>query len=337
MLLPRSLDETREVARLGAELGFAWIAVADSPTVYEDSYLHQLEVARTAESVHVGPMVSHVVARHPVIVGNQLATLNSFTGGRVIGTLATGNSAARGLGMKPATLERLGRSVEAIQAYWRGERGELGDSFIPATGIVRDACPLLISADGPRAAALSGRVGDGLLYGGTMDPEVRRRRLAAMGGAPGKQAWIAPTVSLGEDHAAVRDDLGAMVVAMANRAMRGDLTERGVPEEVQADVLEMRRAYDYGFHADSSRPRNTGVVSERLTNHLIDSLCVWGDQARWRATLDGLEQDGWTGVMFILGQAEQVSAITAIGERLAALDRLPARAAGAPGAAGTAA
>jgi alkanesulfonate monooxygenase SsuD/methylene tetrahydromethanopterin reductase-like flavin-dependent oxidoreductase (luciferase family) len=325
MLLPRSRQETREVAGLGERLGFSWIAVADSPTVYQDSYLHQLEVARTAESVNVGPMVSHVVARHPVIVGNLLATLNSFTGGRVIGTLATGNSAARGLGMKPASVERLGQAVEAIQAYWRGERGELTDSFIPATGMQRHACPLLIAADGPRAAALSGRVGDGLLYGGTLDREVRRRRLAAMGGTGGgRHAWIAPTVSLCEDHASVRDDLGAMVVAMANRAMRGDLTERAVPPEVQADVLEMRRAYDYGFHADNSRPKNTGVVSDRLANHLIDSLCLWGDEARWAGILDELEAEGWTGMMMILGQAEQTSVIQQIGERLQRLGRLPA-------------
>ena len=167
----------------------------------------------------------------------------------------------------------------AIQSYWRGERAELDGSFIPATGIKRQGCPLLVAADGPRASAIAGSVGDGLLYGGTMDPEVRRRRLASVGA--GKQTWIAPTVSLGEDHRAVREDLGAMVVAMANRAMRGDLTERGVPSDVQADVLEMRRAYDYGFHADNSRPRNTGVVSDRLADHLIDSLCVWGDEARW--------------------------------------------------------
>jgi 5,10-methylenetetrahydromethanopterin reductase len=323
MLLPRSLDETRELARKGSELGFDWISVADSPTVYQDSYLHQLEVARTAENVTVGPMVSHLVARHPVIVANQLATLNEFTGGRVIGTIGTGNSAARGLGKKPATVIQLRQGIEAIQAYWRGDRAELGDDgFIPATGIQRQGCPLLVSADGPRAASISGQVGDGLLYGGTMDPEVRRRRLATV--AEGGQAWIAPTVSLGADHAAVREDLGAMVVAMANRAMRGDLTERGVPPEIQADVLEMRQAYDYGFHADNSRPRNTGVVSERLADYLIDSLCVWGDEARWGQRLDDLERDGWTGVMFILGQAEQASAIDGIGERLKAIGRVPA-------------
>jgi 5,10-methylenetetrahydromethanopterin reductase len=324
MVLPRSLETTREAARLGEALGFSWIGVADSPTVWEDSYLHQLEAARAAENVKVGPMVSHVVARHPVIVANLLATLNTFTEGRVIGTLATGNSAARGLGMKPATIAELGQAVEAIQSHWRGEGGTFRDTEIPVTGMVRDACPILIAADGPKAASLAGVVGDGLLYGGTLDPEVRGRRLAAMGGTDGgRQAWIAPTVSLCEDHESVRDDLGAMVIAMANRAMRGDLDERGVPKAVQEDVLEMRRAYDYGFHADNSRPRNTAVVTERLTNHLIDSLCVWGGEARWKATLDALAAEGWTGVMFILGQVDrQIEVVKAIGDRLQRLGYL---------------
>lgn len=317
MVLPRSLDETRKAAQLGESLGFSWISVADSPTVYQDSYLHQLEVARAAPSVHVGPMVSHVVIRHPVVVGNLLSTLNHFTDGRAIGTLATGNSAARGLGLKPATIADIADAVEAIQSYWRGDGGTFRDSQIPVTGLKRDACPLLVAADGPKTVALSGRVGDGLLYGGTIDPEVRRRRLAACrAGGEDRQAWVAPTVSVKTTHEDVRDDLGAMVVAMANRAMRGDLDERGVPPKIQEDVLEMRRVYDYGFHADNTRPRNAQLVSDRLTRFLIDTLCIWGDESRFKATLEGLAADGWTGVMFILGQGEQVSVVQALGERL---------------------
>ena len=322
MVLPRSLEETRAVAAAGESYGFDWISVADSPTVYQESYLHQLEVARTAPSVHVGPMTSHVVVRHPVIVANLLATLNEFTDGRAIGTVATGNSAARGLGLKPARLSELGQAVEAIQSYWRGEGGDFKDSRIPATGLERRACPLLVAADGPKAAELAGRVGDGLLYGGTMDPEVRRRRLAAARIGGDRQGWIAPTVSLCETHETVREDLGAMVIAMANRAMRGDLSERGVPPAVQEDVLEMRRAYDYAFHADSSRPRNTSVVSDRLANFLVDSLCIWGDEARFAGIIDGLAEDGWTGIMFILGQAKQEHVVHALGQRLQALGHL---------------
>lgn len=322
MLLPRDLEETRAAARAGEELGFSWIGIADSPTVYEESYLHQLEAARATRTIAVGPMASHVVVRHPVIVGNLLATLQSFTGGRAIGTLATGNSAARGLGMKPATVVQLQEALEAIRGYWRGEGGTFRGSTIPATGLQREAAPLLVAADGPKAAAMAGDAADGIVYGGTLLAEVRLRRLQAGRRRDGQQAWIAPSVSLAEDHAAVREDLGAMVVAMANRAMRGDLDERGVPADIQADVHDMRRAYDYGFHADNSRPRNTAVVSERLSDHLIDTLCVWGSEDRWRATLHELEQEGWTGVMFILGQAEQLSVVRSVGERLQRLGLL---------------
>src|SRR4051812_50090865 len=96
MLLPRSPQETRDAARLAESAGFSWVSVADSPTVYEESYLHQLEVARATEQVSVGPMVSHVVVRHPLIVGNLLATLNNMTGGRAIGGLGAGNHAPPG-------------------------------------------------------------------------------------------------------------------------------------------------------------------------------------------------------------------------------------------------
>jgi alkanesulfonate monooxygenase SsuD/methylene tetrahydromethanopterin reductase-like flavin-dependent oxidoreductase (luciferase family) len=325
MLLPRSLDETRTVARESQELGFSWVSVADSPTVYEESYLHQLEVARSAPRVTVGPMVSHVVVRHPVIVANLLSTLSAFTDGRVVGTLGTGNSAARGLGLRPASLATLREAVLAIQGYWRGEGGPFESSRIPATGVARPGCPLLIAGDGPRATALAGEVGDGLLYGGTLDPEVRRRRLGSVRREqPARQAWIAPSVSLATGHDGVREDLGAMVVAMANRALRGDLDERGVPAAVQQDVLAMRKGYDYGYHADNSRPRNTGLLTDRLTSYLIDSTCVWGDQSRWARQLDELEAEGWSGVMFILGQASQVTIVRAIGARLQALGRLPA-------------
>jgi 5,10-methylenetetrahydromethanopterin reductase len=322
MVLPRQIEDTRAAARIGEAAGFDWMGVADSPTVYEDSYLHQLEGARATERLKVGPMTSHLVARHPVIVGNLLATMNEITDGRAIGTITTGNSAARGLGMKPAKLAEVAEGFEAIRGYWRGEGGKFKDSEIPATGMERRGCTLLFGADGPKAAATAGQVGDGILYGGSMDPEVRRRRLAAGRTRPEQEAWLAPTVSLGESYDEVRDDLGAMVVAMANRAMRGDLAERGVPEELHEDVAAMWKAYDYGYHADNSRPRNTAVVSDALAEHLIDSLCLWGDEDRWRRLVGEFEEEGWTGMMLILGQATQLDVLQRIGERLGRLGQL---------------
>lgn len=325
MVLPRSIEFTRAAARAGEAAGFSWMGVADSPTVYQESYVHQLEAARATTEIEVGAMASHVVARHPVIVANLLATLQEATGGRTVGTLATGNSAARGLGMKPAKIAELAEAIAAIRGYFRGEGGSFGDSRIPATGLERPGCKLLVAADGPKAAAMAGEAADGIVYGGTMDRDVRRRRLAAAKRHPGQEAWMAPSVSLKENHDAVRDDLGAMVVAMANRAMRGDLTERGVPADVQRDVEEMRRAYDYGFHADNSRPKNRESISDRLTAYLLDALCLWGPKERWERELTDLADEGWTGVMFILGQAEQLDVIQGIGARLEELGMLEPR------------
>lgn len=330
MLLPRALDETREIARAGEAAGFHWIGVADSPTVYQESYLHQLEVARVAENVKVGPMATHLVARHPVIVGNLLATLNEFSGGRAVGTIATGNSAARGLKLKPATVAELRQGVQAIRSYWRGEGGSFSsrvypDSEIPRTGIAREAPPLVIAADGPKAVALAGEAGDGLLYGGTLKDDVLAAMVRAGRQRDDQEVWIGPTVSLKETVEEVREELGAMIVAMANRAFRGNLDERGIPPDVQEDVREMWRRYDYGFHADTTRPQNVEVVTERLSDYLIEHFCIWGSEERWQERLDGLRGQGCDGVMCILGQANQAETVQAIGRRLERLGLMSPR------------
>jgi hypothetical protein len=126
----------------------------------------------------------------------------------------------------------------------------------------------------------------------------------------------------------VREDLGAMIVAMANRAFRGDLSDRNLPSEIERDVQEMWRRYDYAFHADNSRPANLEVVTPALSDYLIDHMCVWGDEDRWSARLEWLESEGCDGVMFIMGQADQATALREITRRLVALGRLSAPVAG---------
>jgi alkanesulfonate monooxygenase SsuD/methylene tetrahydromethanopterin reductase-like flavin-dependent oxidoreductase (luciferase family) len=327
MLLPRGLEETREVARSGDAFGFEWMGVADSPTVYQESYLHQLEAARQTERIKIGPVASHVVARHPVIVANLLATFNEFSGGRGMAALATGNSAARGLGLKPATVAELRQGVEAIRAYWRGEGGEYSsatyrDSTIPATGLARDPGRLLVAADGPKAAALAGEVGDGLLYGGTLEPDTVRRRFDAGRRREGQEVWVGPSVSVRETVEDVREELGAMIIAMANRAFRGDLDESNVPADIQADVRQMWERYDYAFHADTKRPHNVEIVTPALSEYLIEHFCIWGPAERWRERLDWLGGLGCDGVMFILGQADQAKAVREIAARLEELGAL---------------
>ena len=325
MTLPRSLEETRTIAREADATGWDWLGIADSPVVYDDSYLHQAEALYATERISVGPLVSHVIVRHPVVVANLLATLADLGGGRTIGTLATGNSAARGLGLAPATIAELREAVGAIRGYWAGEGGLFRTSRIPASGRRRTGCPLMIAADGPLAAELAGDIGDGILYGGTLDPAVLDRRIAAGKRRPEQKFWAAPAVSMATTLEGVLEDLGEMLVAQANRALRGtDLTERGVPAALQPEIEALWRGYDYAFHADSARTGNAALMSNELAIYLVDHFVVWGDLEAWRRRLADLRSRGCDGVLFILGQAAQTDVVRRVTARLQEIGELPA-------------
>jgi 5,10-methylenetetrahydromethanopterin reductase len=323
MMFPRRPAETRRVAERAEALGFSWLGIADSPTVYHESYLHQLEALNVTRDLAVGPVATHVTLRHPLVVGNLLATLNEIGNGRTIGVLATGNSGARGVGLAPTTTKQLGEAVGAIRGYWAGAGGDFDESRIPATGLSRKACPLFIAADGPRTAALAGEHGDGMFYGGTMDPIVLARRIAAGRKRPDQKLWHGPAVSLAPTVGKVLEEMGTLAVAMANRAFRGDLFERGIPETLHADVHAMWKRYDYAYHADSTRPQNLEIVSPALAEFLVEHFVIWGDASRWRSKLDLLRKHGCDGVMFILGQGDAEQSTEAIASRLRELAEIP--------------
>jgi 5,10-methylenetetrahydromethanopterin reductase len=323
MIFPRGASETRRVAEQAEALGFSWLGIADSPTVYQESYLHQLEALRSTRRLIVGPVTTHVTLRHPLIVGNLLATLSEIGDGRIVGVLATGNSGARGIGLKPATVKQLGEAVAAIRGYWAGVGGRFAESRIPPTGLARKGCPLFIAADGQRVAALAGDQGDGMLYGGTMEPTVLARRIAAGRRRADQKLWLGPAVSLAPTIGTAIEEMGTLVVAMANRAFRGDLFERGIPESLHAEIRAMWQRYDYAYHADSTRPLNADIVSPALAEFLVEHFVIWGDASRWRSKLDLLRGHGCDGIMFILGQGDAEQACEAIASRLRELGEIP--------------
>jgi 5,10-methylenetetrahydromethanopterin reductase len=323
MIFPRRIVETRRVAERAEALGFSWLGIADSPTVYQESYLHQLEALHATRRLIVGPVATHVTLRHPLIVGNLLATLNEIGDGRTVGVLATGNSGARGVGLTPATVKRLAEAVAAIRGYWAGVSAHFEESRIPPTGLRQRGCPLFIAADGQRVAALAGKQGDGMLYGGTMEPAVLARRIAAGRKRADQKLWFGPAVSLAPTIGSVLDEMGTLVVAMANRAFRGDLFEREIPESLHADVRAMWQRYDYAYHADSTRPLNVDIVSPALAEFLVEHFVIWGDAPRWRSKLGLLRTYGCDGIMFILGQGDAEQACEAIASRLRELGEIP--------------
>lgn len=321
MIQPRSLAQTRELARAAEGHGFDWLGVADSPVVYGESYLHQFEALRATERIRVGPLVTHVVIRHPLIVANALSTLSEVGAGRVVAALGTGNSAARGLGLEPASLKGVREAVACMRGWWAGEPSTFGASRVPASGKRRTGCPLLLAADGPRGADLAGEIGDGFVFGGGLDAGLVRERVSRARIRPDQVAWVAPAVSLAGTREAVLEEMGPQLMAMANRALRGDLRTQGVPAELHGAVTDLHERYDYAFHADPDRPANLAAASRELTGYLIDRMVLWGGDTRWAEVLGRLAETR-VGVMLVLGHRDPLVAVRAIGDRLERLGYL---------------
>ena len=318
MVQSRSLSQTRHLATTADTAGFDWLGFPDSPAVYQDTFLHQMEALRATERVHVGPFVTHLTLRHPVTVANALSTLDEAGPGRVRAALGTGNSGATGLGIRPARLAEMQEGFACIRDWWAGRASSFRDSSLPATGLVRPSAPLLLAADGPRGAELAARIGDGLVYSGGIDSDmIRSRRQGVLPERPW-ELWVAPTFSLAERYEDVFDDVGAQVVAMANRALRGGPDVSGVPPELRNDVRELHERYDYGAHADAEREGNMHAASPALARYLVDRFVIWGNAQQWSSALDEIA-NVCDGVVFVFGHRDPHDAMSRLSERLGRL------------------
>lgn len=327
LFMPRSLKTTSAAAEVAEGAGLRWFGIGDSPAVFEDAWLHLAEAARVTSTLSLGPMVTHVVIRHPVVVANQLATLNELSNGRVQAAIGTGNSAARGLGLAPATLSQMREAIELMRGYWAGIGGSYGESRVPPSGVVRPAVPLLVAGDGPRSVALGGSIGDGVVYSGSLADDALHRRVAAARSLRGSEipVWVAVAASTADSRDVVRRELGPALVAIANRALRGDLTERGVPGELHEDVRAMHAGYDYAAHGTFERPANAEMVSDALANYLLDQFCLVGGTADWASTLARLEAGGVDGVITIINQDDELGTLRLVVERLKQLGAVTPR------------
>lgn len=129
--------------------------------------------AQATREVSLGTGVTSVIHRyHPVVLAQQVATLETLAPGRVFLGAGSGeamNEVPAGLDW-PSPGEQLARTEEALTIVRRllaGETVDFRGEFFRATGArlytqLERRPPIYLSAFGPQAAAVAGRVADGV-------------------------------------------------------------------------------------------------------------------------------------------------------------------------------
>lgn len=295
-----------EVAALGRraeELGFDYIGMIDSPLLagrLADPYPYLTAIALDTQRIALGPAVSNVFNRHPVVTAAAIMGLERIAPGRVVLGLGTGDSALNTIGTGAAgkhqgQIERQRGTAEAVQQLRRLFAGE-PVSFGGQPITLPQPLPLkvYIAATGPKILHLAGRIADGVIVQAGLHPTVLRSCIEQVH-AGAREA--------GRDPAAVEIICSTACVYTGDRARDLDAARpllgwfyAAAPQylEMAGETVTQRRPDrqvfpDLGHALDWEE----AIAACRfVSDSAVEKFCLVGSPDEWPARLQALHELG---------------------------------------------
>jgi alkanesulfonate monooxygenase SsuD/methylene tetrahydromethanopterin reductase-like flavin-dependent oxidoreductase (luciferase family) len=155
---------------------------------------------------------------------------------------------------------------------------------------------------------LGGRIGDGVIAGTGLLPEVIRDTLArihagarAEGRDPASvDVWFTTRTSLHPDRERAIEDVKPSVSSILNHSMRFGLDDKSVPDDLRAKVqayVDGYELYDHVLHGGRN-PRRMEELG--LTDYALRRFALAGNPGDWIARIEELAEAGarklWVGL-----------------------------------------
>ncbi|MEI5098269.1 LLM class flavin-dependent oxidoreductase [Streptomyces sp. PmtG] len=255
-----------ELAVRAEELGLWSFWVNDSPMVHGDPFVALSLCAKATRRIKLGIGVTSPALRSAPAAASGLASLNALAPGRIICGVGTGNTARRTLGMPPTTVAALEDFTAVLQdlcagratAYREGDR--VRDIRFLHTGThVNTADPIefVVAALGPKAAAVAGHRGTGLISFGLLNPtawhtlhDTRRHAAQKASREPGSRtdSYLITSVHVLEENEdphgdAARDATGHVVMSLLAFAADTAADRHAFVEQLGPDEREAVQRY----------------------------------------------------------------------------------------------
>ncbi len=155
-------------------LGYNSAWVADSQMLFSDCYMVLALAAQQTSTLRLGPGTAICGTRIPPVHAAAMMTLNRLAPGRVFLGIGTGNTAMRSMAQRPMRIAAFDEYLRVLAALLRGDTVDytFNGTSRPVrmlldgnrAGSVQPDIPLYVSGFGPRAMALAGAYGDGLVF-----------------------------------------------------------------------------------------------------------------------------------------------------------------------------
>jgi 5,10-methylenetetrahydromethanopterin reductase len=286
VLLPQSLTGFGALCREVEDVGFDWLGVADSQSVFRELYVALTVAALNTSRVRLGPLVTNPLTRHLVVTASAISSIDELSGGRAALGIGSGDSAITTISAPPATVAGLEDAVVTLGRLTTGAPLDRGGRRWQVRRSTRRV-PIYLAAEGPRTLELAGRVADGVIVGLGLTPEVIRLSLAAIergARAAGRTLddldvwWFAKT-NVADTRSASVEPIKMALAASANHAFRFTLEGKGVPPDLHEKMRALQREYDAHQHEIEGAANAELTDRWGLTEFLVDRFAFAGTPA----------------------------------------------------------
>lgn len=285
-----------EVARCVADAERAGFDVAwlpDSQFLWRDVWACMALAATCTDRIVLGTCVTNLQTRDSSVTAAAAVTLEELAPGRTILGIGSGDSAVKTLGHRPSRLAEMRAGIDLIRRLTLGETVSFDGREMRLHTAAETGIPIYVAANGPKALALAGELGDGVITAAGIEPDLvglLRERVAA-GAEPAGRSVDDLELCFGtfchitdDEHEAARI-VKPYVVATAQVGGQDALRSIGIdidpPAVVGGIYPDMSHAEDWDEAADAAEE----WVSDELALRYADAYCLVGSAEHCRERL----------------------------------------------------
>jgi alkanesulfonate monooxygenase SsuD/methylene tetrahydromethanopterin reductase-like flavin-dependent oxidoreductase (luciferase family) len=268
----RRFDDYRTWLATAEATGFDLLTCGDSQSLWADCFSLMTFAAMSTQRAKLAITVSNPATRHPAVIASACASVQQIADGRFRYGLSSGDSALRNIGVEPASVAQIERTMSAVQAMTAGQtyddRGTpLALHWLPEPTPV----PVWLAAEGPRTQRLAGRQADGVILSNCLTPErlaVAMENISAGAAEAGRsldeiEIWHMCNLIFAPSEREGIDSIRSVLAGTANHVFRFTLEGKGLPAGLEPRIRGLMGEYQSRFHAHPGAMNpNEGLIDK---------------------------------------------------------------------------
>jgi probable F420-dependent oxidoreductase len=279
--------------------------------------------ARETSTIKLGHFVTNPATRDPTVLASSYATLHDLSNGRMAMGVGRGDSAVRFIGRQPMKVAEFEQALGMIHDFMNGREVHWNDKDLQLKWVRPELppIPVWVAGYGPKALAVAGHVGDGVIIQ-LADPEIiqwimatARRAAEEAGRDPAElKCIVGAPAHISDDIADAREQVRWFPAMVSNHIV--DLIGRygadgSIVPKALTDYVQAREFYDYNDHS-----RVGAKHGEFVTDEICDRFCVLGTAKQAKAKLQELQGIGVDQFNIYLMTHSQEETLQAFGDEI---------------------